>query len=348
MGGEVSLATSANAESVKSKTVGPKTAWRWIADCVWNFSALTICLLAAGAIISLFARSHWFFDLAANLRVQQVIAIGGGAVITILFRRWRWLAFTAVLLAFHLPSLSTAWMGQPNANADPDLTIMVVNVLTSNSHHDLVLNQVEAADADVFAIVELGTPLANRLRKATAETYPYHAGNSQDRGNFGIGLYSKYPVKDDAIFVLNEDRIWSIEATVSKDDQNYRIAATHPLPPMGRRKFRSRNQHLNQLVARVNEFQQQDRATPVIVMGDFNLTPWSPLFADLQQESGLRRSGQGTGLTPTWYAKPAFPFGLKLDHILISDQLECTDHKIGNAIGSDHRAVVAGLRYVEQ
>ena len=344
MGGEENQeAVDGTITAVQNNSV-VKTTGRWLADRVWNFSALLIVLLAVGAGISLFARSHWLCDLAANLRVQQVIAIAVAAAMALLYRRWRWLGFVCLMLAFHMLWFTSAWTGKPDAGASSDLTIMVTNVLTSNGRHDLVLNQIRAADPDVFAVVELGTPLSVRLDQEISDTYPYRISDSQDTGNFGIGLYSKYPIKDSATFALNVESIWSIEATVSKNDQEYRIVATHPLPPMGRRMFNLRNQHLRQLTARINEFQRQGHATPVILVGDFNLTPWSPLFTDLLAQSGLSRAGEGTGLTPTWYAKQAFPFGLKLDHVLISDHLQCTHHEVGGDIGSDHRAVIVGLK----
>ena len=87
----------------------------------------------------------------------------------------------------------------------------------------------------------------------------------------------------------------------------------------------------------------------MIVLGDLNLTPWSPLFSDLEASTELTRARHGYGLAPTWYAKVGtFTMGLVLDHCLISDELECVSHRVGADIGSDHRAVIVGLSDITQ
>ena len=314
----------------------------WILGRVWNATALVICILIGTTLLSMLAQMHWLADLMANLRVQQVIAILIAVVITICFRRWRWLTLQIVLLAIHVPWFASAFVGRPS-DAGQDLVVLVANVLTSNRHHDLIVNQIETADADVVAILELGTPLARTLELKIAQSYPFRSALPQDQGNFGIGLYSKHPLKDVQQFDLNIPSIKSIAATVSKDGQSYRVVATHPLPPMGRQGAKNRNDHLQQLADRLANYHDQNLEIPMILVGDLNLTPWSPLFADFESVSGLRRAGRGYGMTPTWYARPNFAMGLMLDHGLISDDLDCVSHQIGDGIGSDHRSVRLGI-----
>ena len=163
-----------------------------------------------------------------------------------------------------------------------------------------------------------------------------------DGGNFGIGLYSRHQIVESTVFTLNTE-IESIDATISAHDKEYRIFATHPVPPMGSRGYRSRNDHLKQLAMLVRETEPDISEKRIIVVGDLNLTPWSPHFAAFEQASGLRRASDGFSITPTWYRYPLFPFGLVLDHALISSGLSCVDHVIGPDIGSDHRSVTVTL-----
>ena len=220
---------------------------------------------------------------------------------------------------------------------------MTANVLTSNSRQDAVLKQIKSANADVFAILELGTPLHQRLEKEIATAYPHRVTIPQDGGNFGIGLYSRYPMSNVESFSTNEESIPSISATVESDSTSWRVIATHPLPPIGASGFHSRNEHLQILADRVAEFRRVASNTPVIVMGDFNLTPWSPLFVDFESSSGLKLAGGDNQIVPTWYTQQMFPFGLVLDHVFISDDLRCVGREIGRDIGSDHRAVVVAI-----
>ena len=52
------------------------------------------------------------------------------------------------------------------------------------------------------------------------------------------------------------------------------------------------------------EFREQASAIPVVLLGDLNLTPWSPLFLELQSRSGLVRGISDFSLEPTWYRFP--------------------------------------------
>ena len=317
--------------------------FRWLMAPVWRCAAFVVLILIGTTVAGLFARAHWLADLLANLRVQQVIAILIAMVITASLRHWRWLVIEVVLLTIHVPWFASAWRGRPSGS-DPDFVVLVANVLTSNHQHRSIIRQIEAAEPDVFAIVELGSPLARVLEQTFAESYPHRSAISQDSGNFGVGVYSKYPLVDVEQFVLNVNGITSIAATIKKEGQSYRVLATHPLPPIGARGSELRNDHLSKLADRVSAFRQENPAIPMIVVGDLNLTPWSPLFGDFASASGLRRAGRGYGIQPTWYARPNFAFGLVLDHGLISEDLDCVSREVGEPMGSDHRAVRLGLK----
>jgi endonuclease/exonuclease/phosphatase (EEP) superfamily protein YafD len=317
----------------------------WLLKRLWVFTAVTLLLLTLTTTLSLFARHHWGADLCANLRTQQVIAIAAIMLVVILYRRWRLLALSAVLMVIHFPWYVSAIVGAADADQPADMVVMVINVLTSNRNFHMIEEQIAEASPDALAVLEIGTPLARTLEKSLATTYPHQICLPQDDGNFGIALYSRHPLLHVERFTLNVASIESIAATISKGEKEYRIVATHPLPPLGTSGFTERNEHLQRLATRVAEFRSQHSDISMIVVGDLNLTPWSPLFSDLEATTGLTRAGKGYGVTPTWYADiEVFPMGLVLDHCLISDDLQCVSHSVGPDFGSDHRAVVVGLK----
>ena len=81
---------------------------------------------------------------------------------------------------------------------------------------------------------------------------------------------------------------------------------------------------------------------PLVLIGDFNCTPWSPAFRKLVSYSGLRDSRRGLGVQPTW-PSPFGPFGIPIDHALVSKDLHVIDRSVGPQVGSDHRGIVVGL-----
>ncbi|WP_157664992.1 endonuclease/exonuclease/phosphatase family protein [Mariniblastus fucicola] len=320
---------------------------RWVGRRILSTSAAALTIVVVTTLAGFFARHHWLADLYTNLRMQQVIGLIGVGTILAIGRHWKWVVIAFVTLCVHVPWFASALVPErPTVGDVPDgqreLVVMTLNVLTSNRQHDKVLQQIETASPDVFTILELGTPLHERLEDGLSSTYPYRTTLPQDGGNFGIGLYSKHPLTDVDSFSTNIDSILSIGATVTVESAAYRIIATHPLPPIGRDGFQSRNEHLQMLGDRVAGLRRGNGSVPVVVMGDLNLTPWSPLFGDFESRSGLKLAQSGQGIIPTWYAKPKpiFPFGLVLDHVLLSDDLQCVRREVGGDVGSDHRAVI--------
>ena len=292
----------------------------------------------------------WVADIFANLRVQQITALLVILVGAVGLRKWRWSIVLLILIGIHLPFFASVARSPKHSletTADSKSSrILLANVLTSNSRHDEIIRQIRDRNPDVFAILELSTPLADTLERGLAGTYSFHVSRPMDRGNFGIGVYSKHPLEQIQVFTL-DDTIESITAVVGQGESTYRIVATHPLPPMSSVGFKRRNQHLFNLAGRIDRMRLEDPEVPIIVLGDLNLTPWSPIFYDFETQSGLTRASSRFDLSPTWYAKNHFLFGLILDHALLSDGLECLSHHVGADFGSDHRAVTIEIQAVE-
>ncbi len=325
---------------------GNQSNWRRCVDFLTGFAA-------AFSLVTLFARRWWVADLIANLRVQLILGLLVAMVCLTLMRRWPHLAVMTLLTLWQLTALGSAVLtsdsgreqavGGENSisnETSPRLRVFLANVLTRNQRHDLIVEQIRAADPDVFAVLELSSQLHETLQQEFAEAYKHAVFETQDDGNFGIGLWSRLPLKDARIFHLNDQYIPSIEADLQLGSREVHLVATHPLPPMGARNFAHRNFHLALLAKRLNNAAANNARIPTLVLGDLNLTPWSPLFDDFLTSSGLRNSAAGRGLEPTWYRWSAFPFGLVLDHGLHTDDIRCDQRTILPANGSDHRALV--------
>lgn len=117
----------------------------WLLGMLWGLASVALLLLALTTALGLLARHYWIADLCANLRNQQVIALAGLLVIAILCRRWHWLVLPVVLLAIHLPWYASAIVGATAAGQPAELTVMVVNVLTSNRNFHSIEEEITQA-----------------------------------------------------------------------------------------------------------------------------------------------------------------------------------------------------------
>ena len=297
--------------------------------------------------------------MIANLRVQLILGLLGTLVILLLLRRWRMvLVLTAVTIwqaswlfsAFPASRGSTQLSEQRNvltpAVNSQQLRVFLANVLTGNRQHGHIASQIRQADPDVIVILELCSELNAAMHREFGDSYKHTVSEPQDDGNFGIGLWSRFPLTDARIFHLNSQWLPSIEADVEFHSRRIRVFATHPIPPLGSGNFAHRNEHLTSLARRIQQQHRDEPSRPALLLGDLNLTPWSPFFKDFCRSSGLENAAAGYGLQPTWYAGSAlnagglFPFGLVLDHALCSTELSCDDRQILPANGSDHRALI--------
>jgi len=191
---------------------------------------------------------------------------------------------------------------------------------------DLIVLQ-EANDAWVAA-AEVGLPGFRKLTNTRARD-----------DNFGMAMLAR-----DGLGVADVALVWDaaqvprLEATVDVGGVAVRVLAVHTLPPVSGGYAAGRAAQLVEVADCVNAVGEH-----VVVIGDLNATPWSAPFRKLMRATGLRNTAVGRGPTGTWPAGMGGWLGIPLDHVLIGPGLGVVSHRVGPALGSDHRAVVADL-----
>lgn len=305
------------------------------------FLARLVSVVAVGwllvAALPWLCPSWWLGDLVANLRVQLVIAGFVVLAVTLFTRRWKTLAVVAAACLYHSSwFLLTGPISEADPSASTSITVMAANVYTGNTNFDEIEQLFRDSQADVIVVSELSFGLARALHESFVDEYPHVAEFPADRGNFGMGLYSRLPLQETSIEFLNGDTVPTIFADVEADGHVVHLVGVHTLPPLGGRMFEHRNQHLQQIANRVQQRKEASENVSAVVLGDFNLTPWSPVFHRFLADANLNQAIQGNRLQPTWYRWPVFPFGLVLDHVLLSDDMQCVTRTIEPSAGSDH------------
>lgn len=100
--------------------------------------------------------------------------------------------------------------------------------------------------------------------------------------------------------------------------------------------------------AQWSQRQQKENKREVIIIGDFNSTPWSSRFRKFQQASNLPNSQRGFGLQPTWQTGLPSVLMIAIDHCLHSQSITTIDRHIGSNIGSDHLPLVVKLSHLSK
>lgn len=291
-------------------------------------------VLGGGASLLGFLGSWWWFlDLMTHFRLQYAWLFGLGCLCYAALRRWRRLGGCAVLLTVQVLLIVPLYWGSPPASpASGTFRVMLINVYSGNPRPERVVELLQREQPDLVVLEEITSRWLPEL-EAWRESYS-HTIERPEEDNFGIGLYSRFPIVEGGVVVIGEAGVASIEAVVEIEGQLVRVMATHPPPPVGGTYSSWRNGQMEELGQRLAGAEE-----PVLLVGDLNATSWSHSFKQLRKAADLRDSRQGFGVQSTW---PTHMWWMRvpLDHVLVSDEVAVHQRVVGPSVGSDHLPVI--------
>ena len=300
----------------------------------WSVVFKTIAYLAcAPTWLALGARWWWPLDLATCFVWWYAAALPLFLSGALLLRRWLLSLLIAVSLAINAANLAPYILPMSAAAVEdsPRLRVMTLNVLTANRAYDKVLRLVEQQDPDVLVLVEVDRRWIDAMAPLRVR-YPHHSERTRS-DNFGVAIYSRLPSEDVTVRQLNPGATPSAVARVRWEGLSVTVIGAHPVPPMSAAGAASRNNDLDSI-----ERFAAGTDGGVVVVGDLNITPWSPYFQDLLHGANLRDSAWGRGVRATW-GTDRTGLVIPIDHMLHTPDLVVVDRRIGPDVGSDHRAV---------
>lgn len=300
--------------------------------------AAVLGAIAFGTVLAAFARSSWVADLAANFPLHGLLA---SALVTVvaLWRRHYVIAALAVLVAvpnawrvapYVTPTLVPATVSDVHGQGSK---IVALNLSYLNRDYHRVQQYLDEADADLLVLSEL-TPAWVAELEAVTRRYPYRLSQPLPTP-WGLGVYSRYPLRDARFLDLGGRRGANMEAIVELPGQAMYLIAAHLHSPMNRERAEFRNAQLRSLAEALATHRARHEAMPRMLIGDLNVTAFSPYFADLLDASGLQDAGRRFGLKLTW---PTWlpPGQLQIDHCLADAAAQLTGVRRGAHVGSDH------------
>lgn len=319
-----------------------------------NITAAVCGLLALGitALAMLTSRYGWpiYAELASHFQVQYFAATLVLAVIALCLRRLR-LALLILFCSAVLSAQVVPWYLPLSDRADTaNYRVLSANLNRRNSDAEGVLAWVEAEQPDLALFMEVNEEMADGLT-SLKDILPY-SSQQKVAAKLGMVLYSKVPLTNLQPKKFGTESI-NLTAQIEAAGQPMSLVAIHPLPPFEGEYFRDRNR----LLSTVGEY-VQTQSDPVLLLGDLNITMWSPYYRALIQQSGLKNTRRGIGILPTWPQRPVFGFlsnrtallkliQIPIDHCLASPELTVAGMHIGADTGSDHLPIVVDFSLEE-
>ncbi|SNR94055.1 MULTISPECIES: endonuclease/exonuclease/phosphatase family protein [unclassified Azospirillum] len=308
---------------------------------------LSVMLGVIGILLGIASLPIWGESVTPQLAPLEHLRIGfawlsiGLLMVTLPLRRFL-AALVFGLIAFLnlfylLPTFLTLDRGAPPPAAQ-HFTLLHANIWNRNPTTDAIAAMVNRERPDIAVMLETFHGLQEPWLPALDLHWPYRA----DCGAAGCAnlILSRWPLT-----ILGQNSSWfnakgspaTLAVRVHHPAGDFTLVATHlaqPFDPV---------------------FQAQEGAwlarylltlpPPLVVTGDFNSAPWSPLIRKLEQQAGITRIAR-TG--PTWPSGPLNPFGIPIDHMLGGPGVSAANVRRLPPFGSDHLALLAEIALTPQ
>lgn len=316
--------------------------WR---EAVLKLVALTLLSLS----LLLWIYFHWaglnrLFPLAIGMEFWPYLllipGLGLGLRLTLpkLRRQILGLGLAMLLLVLNAAPVMH-WLGVPALENSPEgLKVMAYNVWLYNDDYEAIQRSIEQENPDILFLTELSGAAMQTLRDRL--DYPYSARSTVGTNAFFsryplLSVSSKYPHVD------AHGQTFSFIARIQAETEVLTVVGFHPPIPLTRSSFAVRNQQFRRLAPYLRQLQGR-----VIVLGDFNASPWSPYLQQFEQEADLVSATQGHWIWATWSYHSQLPLRLAklpIDHVEVRG-FQSVGAWTGHAGGSDHRPVIAVLK----
>lgn len=215
------------------------------------------------------------------------------------------------------------------------LRIVTFNMSTEPRPIDNLILHIAKSAPDVVMLQEVTQAHAARLEVGLAVTFPFRHVCTHRQG-CSQAVFSRIPwIEAKHVYRASggPEMIWAKFSDPRLG--RFRLISLHlawPFTPQ------TQQRHIDRLIAFVREIDE-----PVIIGGDFNLTPWSWMIQRLLRESGLRAHALTLGSWPSSEQFQWLPPVFQIDNVLTSRGIRAISISAGPHLGSDHRPLEATL-----
>lgn len=297
---------------------------------------------ATGAVLlatstAFLGRWSWIGDLLVNFRTHYMLLLGVSLAGALACRHWRIAGAAAAGLGLNAWPIHTAFLAPDSQSLSDGRAVRVVsfNKHISNDNLHEVAAYLESLAADVAVLQEVSPASADRLPDLVPEL-PHRYMTVRD-GVLGIVILSRWPLSEPQPLTRNGLFV-AARADVDLGDRKFRLYGAHLNWPVAPDSARVRNAQLRAL-----GLELAGCPHACIVVGDFNVTPWSNHFRTVLQDPAVRDCAAGRGLLPTWSSDLPAALRIRIDHCLLAGATAVAEVRVGESVGSDHLATINDL-----
>ncbi|MDH3978596.1 MAG: endonuclease/exonuclease/phosphatase family protein [Gammaproteobacteria bacterium] len=292
---------------------------------------LVFAAAAFSTVIALFARWFWFAELFSHFRLYYLLLLAVLIPVFLYGRYFGLMVASGILLIPNawvvVPYLATI-IGEQEVGDEAAIHVVAANLNYKIQSLGRLNTYLIERSPDLIVFSEI-TPPAERALRGLGDSYRYQAGQSRT-DPWGLKVYSRLPIRESELLSLSLGEDIQVRVRVETAGGLIDVFAVHFYSPISADMARSRNAQMMALSALLKASD-----VPQLVIGDMNVTPFSPVFARFMDESGLVDARLKDGYHITWPTS-ALPLWIPIDHALAGNGLDVSKVQTGPNIGSDH------------
>lgn len=284
-------------------------------------------------MIAFFSSIHWFAELFSHFRFYFLLAQALLALIFLHSRRWTLMAATIVLAipnAWYVMPYLTPFVFDVTRAERPGENVEVVALNLNFRNRDFAAARayLDSVSPDIIVVAEVTNDWTEALRFLD-RTYPHQIGATRP-DPWGLRVYSRLPFVESELLDLGVAGTFHARVVVDPGSGPLQILAAHLFSPTNPKRAANRNLQLSNLARLVGESD-----LPTVIVGDLNVTPFSPYFRRLLDTAGVVDARRQAGFHFTWPTYP-LPLWIPIDHVLANPAVDVSRVRRGPHTGSDH------------
>jgi len=202
-------------------------------------------------------------------------------------------------LALYLKDATNSKLKYAEVKDAKEVSIAHYNTSSFNQGFKTASQQILAQDADIISIQELTPDWSRYLENALKTKFPHHFQVVRI-DPLGTAVFSKFPI--DVQDTVYHNRLPFLRATVNVEDHEYLdLIAIHLLPPLDKSSYDNLSAQLQTVVRTIS-----DNINPKLIVGNFNISPWSKEIVQFKYQATLDDSRRG--IAPTALGGNFSPF----------------------------------------
>lgn len=308
------------------------------------FSYAILLLITPCTLLPPLFRDNWLVGLLPHLRPHYLLALFPVVLLLLIYHRWVGSTIAGLLMLIHVWPLVPYLVPTEQTSIHTSLSISHFNIDATEPSHAESLQALNNHHTDILLLQEVTHWHLPDIENGLTNYQLIHAHSMSNTHGSALFVHQANSLQ------FTQTEIIHLPASASRpllttqfqmNETTFHLLSLHVTRPRNQRTYASQQIELESVAEWSQQIQSNGEG--VIIIGDFNTTPWSSHFTSLIEQGNLLNAQVGYGLHGTWPSFLPSPLRIPIDHLLHSPHLVAIDHQAYLFPQSDHLLLKVSL-----